>query len=143
MAGKKSLKPLMLSSRAFCRGGDWGLSSQHCSGIIGGRTGPEEEGLGQGWGVQGQPAERQWFILAVGFACCDPGEKVLETVNDAARSHTKCASLTLGQLTGKEPGGRQPAWEVECVLFALPRCRAGSGHLHWATFAQELSSRSS
>lgn len=118
MAGKKSLKVLMFSSPAFCRGGDWGLSSQHCSGIPGGRTRPERKGLSNG-GVRGQPAQGLWFILPVGFACCDPGENVLEIVSDAARSHTKRASPTLGWVVVEEPGGRQPAWKGQCVLFAL------------------------
>ena len=106
---KKSLKVLMFSSPAFCRGGDWGLSSQHCSGIPGGRTRPERKGLSHGGGVWGQPAQGLWFILPVSFACCDPGENVLEIVSDAARSHTKRASPTLGWDIVEEPGGRQPA----------------------------------
>ena len=124
MAGKKRLKVLMFSSPAFCRGGDWGLSSQHCSGIPGGRTRPERKGLSHGGGVRGQPAQGLWFILPVGFACCDPGENVLEIVSDAARSHTKRASPTLGWDVVEEPGVRQPAWKcsVFCLLWDVQGC---------------------
>ena len=77
------------------------------------------EGAESWQGSAGQPAQGLWFILPVGFACCDPGENVLEIVSDAARSHTKHASPPLGWIVVEEPGGRQPAWKGQCVLFAL------------------------
>lgn len=77
------------------------------------------EGAESRRGSAEQPAQGLWFILPVGFACCDPGENILEIVRDAARSHTKRASPTLGWVVVEEPGGRQPAWNEQCAPCAL------------------------
>ena len=69
-----------------------------------GRARAEREGLRSGQGSGGDSLQRQWFVLPVGFACRDPGEKPFETVRDAARSHTKRASQT--QVAGEDPVGR-------------------------------------
>lgn len=108
---EKSLKPLPLSGRAFCRRGDWGLP----------RDLWESQLRARGAGVRAgrrQPAEAVGSSPCLpAFACHDPGEKPFETVRGTARNHTKHASQT--QVAGEEPGGRlrTPPWRWRFSLL--------------------------
>lgn len=102
----KSLKPLMLSSREFCRVEDQGLSSQHHSEIPGYLWGSGAgESVVRGGELQREiAAGREASVHFPRWLCLTQEKKPFEMARDVARSHTKHASQT--PVTGKEPGGR-------------------------------------